>query len=249
MQVMICDDEIVYREAIYNAIQNWQCSSGHQDIQISVFSSSKELYECFEQQVHADLLFLDIEMPREISGLDLARRIRDLNNNIIIVFVTNYDEYVYDGYEVNAFRFLRKPIVEKDIFFCCSYVYNRLFCRPEDSITFSFKNSQMVLRFSEIQYIEAQSHTLFIYCSNHNEPIKTQMRLSDLYAILPSKLFSYCHRSYIVNVSYIRIITRSRIVLLNGITIPVSRTYVELLNNTFDFYFRGGRIKNGLDSI
>lgn len=249
MRILVCDDESFYRDAVCQAIGKWKLVSGHADVQVSAFASTEELLERFDQQIEADLLFLDIEIPGEINGLDLAQRIRRLNNSLTIVFVTNYDAFVFDGYAVNAFRYLLKPIEDEDIFFCCSYVYNRLFNHPGDCIALTFKNTQMVLRFNEIRYIEAQSHTLFLYSSNLLEPVKVQMRLSDMSERLPDRLFAYCHRSYIVNVSYIRLLTRSRILLFDGTDIPVSRTYIGHLNDTFDAYFRGGRIQHGLDCI
>ena len=249
MEIFVCDDEAVYRDAVINCINRWKKSSGHSDILIKLFSSSEELLDYYENYTDVDLIFLDIKIPQEINGIKIARKIREINNKVYIVFITNYDEYVYDGYEVNALRFLRKPIVDDDIFFCCSYVYNRICQKQEDSISFNLKSSRIVLHYNEIMYIEAQSHTLYICTGGDNDKIKILLKLSDIIKLLPSKLFVYCHRSYIVNVSHIRIMTKTTLTLNNGIKIPISKTYADKLYDTFDHYFRGGKIKNGLDNI
>lgn len=223
--------------------------SQHQDIQLSIFSSSEDLLEYFNQKLDGDLLFLDIKMPHEISGLELAQNIRDMNSDIAIVFVTNYDEYVYEGYTVNALRFLNKPVSDDDIFFCCSYVYNRLTPKPHNRISLFSNSVRITLEYSEILFIEAQSHSQYIYTVRAKEPIKVNIKLSDLMEMLPEKLFVFSHRSYIVNITYIRFLTRTRIVLSNNAEIPVSRTYANKLYDTFDNYFRGGTIRHGLDNI
>lgn len=249
MNIIICDDEILYQSAIQQAIKCWSKESKHADIHISVFHSSEDLLEYFNKGSKADLLFLDIEIPHEISGLQLAYKIRELSSDISIVFVTNYDEYVYEGYAVNALRFLRKPVLNDDIYFCCSYVYNRLSLNRTNSIALYSGNIRMTLRYLEILYIEAHSHTLYVFTTTQNSPIKISTRLVDIIKILPEKLFVFCHRSYIVNIAHIRLLTRTKICLSHGLEIPVSRTYVDTLNYSFDSYFRGGILKNGLDNV
>lgn len=249
MHVIICDDELLYQSAIKKSVESWSKNSGHADIQITVFHSSEELFEYFERGGNADLLFLDIEIPREISGLTLAHNLRAINTEISIVFITNYDEYVYEGYTVNALRFLRKPVNDDEIYFCCSYVYNRLALTHADSIAFFSGNLRITLRYLEILYIESHSHTLDIFTTGRSKPLKISSRLTDVLALLPSKLFVFCHRSYIVNIAHIRLLTRTNLVLSNKDTLPVSRTYVTQLNQAYDNYFRGGKMINGMDNI
>lgn len=249
MHVIICDDELLYQSAIKKSVEAWSKHSKHEDIRITLFRSSEDLYEYFEKGGSANLLFLDIEIPRELSGLALARKLRAINTEISIVFITNYDEYVYEGYTVNALRFLRKPVIDEDIYFCCSYVYNRLALIQTDTIALMSGNLRFTLRYLEILYVESHSHTLHIFTTNRSEPIKISSKLTDIQTLLPAKLFVFCHRSYIVNVAHIRLLTRTSLVLSNNHTIPVSRTHMIKTNQAFDNYFRGGKVRNGLDNI
>ena len=102
MHVVICDDEPCFQEAVVNAVKKWMCTSGHYDIRCTVFSSSEDLLERWSNGLSIDLLFLDIEIPGEISGMALAQKIRDTDHNLPIVFITNYLNYVYEGYVVGA---------------------------------------------------------------------------------------------------------------------------------------------------
>ena len=77
MRIVVCEDEPFYQTAIAEAIERWQSASGHTDVELSVFSSSEDVLEAIEHEAEIDLLFVDIQIPGEMSGIDLARRIRE----------------------------------------------------------------------------------------------------------------------------------------------------------------------------
>lgn len=126
MRIVICEDELVYQVALRQAIHHWQRTTGYNDIEIASYNSSEELLEQFEQKMEVDLFFIDIQIPGELNGVELARKIRQTQLDVTIVFCTNYNEYVYEGYTVNALRFLKKPVIQDEVFFCCNYVHSRL---------------------------------------------------------------------------------------------------------------------------
>lgn len=88
MKIVICEDELVYQVAIRQAIKHWQDASGHNDIEIFLYHSSEELLDQFEQKMEVDLLFIDIQFPGELNGIDLARKIRETHHDVTIVFCT-----------------------------------------------------------------------------------------------------------------------------------------------------------------
>ena len=77
MRIVVCEDEPIYQTAITEAIDHWQSVSGHTDVELSVFSSSEDVLEAIEHEAEIDLLIVDIQIPGEMSGIDLARRIRE----------------------------------------------------------------------------------------------------------------------------------------------------------------------------
>lgn len=249
MRIVICEDELVYQIAIRQAIQHWQQVSGHNDVEVFLYHSSEELLDQFERKMEVDLFFIDIQFPGELNGIDLARKIRETHHDVTIVFCTNYGEYVYEGYTVNALRFLKKPIVEDDVFFCCNYVYNRLTIRNSNSLTIFSSGKRYALRYAEIRFLEIKAHNLYLSTTIRSTPFKINTQLSDIMAELPKNLFVLCHRSYAVNVAHIRMITRTECQLLNNESIPISRTYMAEVNRAFDCYHQGGVPRYGLDDI
>jgi len=136
--------------------------TGHGDVQISTFSSSKAFLQQWKRGVQADLLFLDIQFDGEMDGIELAKEIRLTNDSVPIVFITNYEAYWRDGYEVNALRYLSKPVSYEAIAPCLDIAFRRRQTSPQDFFVLDEAGKRIALRFSEIVYLEAQSPYLVI---------------------------------------------------------------------------------------
>ena len=91
MNIIICDDDRCVQETIAGAVDRWslECNLNHAVVTYC-FSSTEDLWEAWQKGLNVDLAFLDIEIPGELSGLELARLIRQTDNQVTIVFITNY---------------------------------------------------------------------------------------------------------------------------------------------------------------
>lgn len=237
MQIVICDDESYYREAIAHAAQKWSALSDHSNIQYTSFASSEDLLERWEKGFHIDLLFLDIDIPGELDGMSLAKHIRSSDHMMSIVFVTNYENYVYDGYKVNAMRYLRKPIQESEIFSCLETAYHHVLLLKQDRFIINERDQHFVLRYAEIIFIEASGHYLNFHVVDAKESPTLRAKLSDILSSLPPALFIRCHRSCAVNLLHIRRFTKNTILVSNGLVLPVSQKYCSCLHNAFNQYY------------
>ena len=249
MKIVVCEDEPIYQKAITDAIERWQESSGHLDVELSVYSSSEDLLERLDRDAKVDLLFVDIQIPGEMSGIELARRIREKQLDMTIVFCTNYSEYVFEGYTVHALRFLKKPVMQEDIDFCCSYVYDRLALQSDQTLTVISSGKRYALRHMEILCIEAKLHSLLISSTVSSEPLRISAKFSDIQRTLPESQFVQCHRSYIINIAHVRMMTRTKCTLSNNMSIPISRTHSTEVERSFDRYHQGGHTKYDLDGV
>lgn len=201
------------------------------------FCSSEEFLASWQEGLAAELLFLDIQIPGELNGMELAKRIRQRDQNASIVFVTNYADYVYEGYTVNALRYLKKPVQNEDIFTCMDIAYRRLSLLSQGKLSVTGRDQRLVLSFSEIIYIEIQSHYLQLTLHQSEEKPRVRARLCDLAAQLPPQFFIQCHRSFIVNLDHIRRFTRDSLTMSNHATIPVSQTFAPLLKKRYEWYY------------
>ena len=105
MRIAVCDDEEKFRDQAKSMIDK---ISGSLDIVVDTYSNGYKLLEVFDRNPY-DVLFLDIEMPA-MDGITLAKKLRENSDKIYIIFLTGHVEYAVEGYEVNALRYLTKPV-------------------------------------------------------------------------------------------------------------------------------------------
>ena len=237
MNVVICEDDLSHLKEIERTVIRWREETGR-DVLCKTFLSSEELLEQWEKGVAIDLLFLDIQIPGEIDGMSLAKRMRQTDLAMSIVFVTNYTSYVYEGYTVNAMRFLRKPVQREEIRDCLDIAYRQHAILKRDSIAVDARNGQFVLRFCEIVYIEACSHYLRIHLSHTDAQVELRAKLSQFAQRLPGQLFVQCHRGHLINVMHIRKYTNREVTLSSGETLPISSARLPALTAAFYQYYQ-----------
>lgn len=236
MRIVICEDDNDHQSALCAAVERWKEISLHRSVSYVCYRSSEDLLGRWENGLCADLFILDIQIPGELDGMSLARRIRSKDQNVSIVFVTNYDSYVYDGYTVNALRYLRKPIEPTALFDCLDIAYRHFSLLSQESLVVNSCEQHFVLRYSDIICVEMHSHYLHLHLSSGENALRVRARLSDFGRQLPQKLFARCHRSYIVNLQHIRRLSKFALTMSNDQQVPVSQTYLLSLRNAFQWY-------------
>lgn len=239
MRIAICDDELIYRVALCEAIEYWQKQHNVEAVLIQHYHSSEELLNDLENKQQYDMLFLDIQIPNEMDGIELARKIREMDECVQIVFFTNFSEYAYEGYHVNALRYLQKPVHPDQISECLNIAFRQWKYTQSENIILDYNGGRLVLKYKSILYIEASGHTILIHCTHEKTPIRLRHRLSQLITSLPKTIFVMCNRSYIVNIIYVRKITYDRVTMANGEDISIGKQYRDALRRAFNSYYQG----------
>lgn len=234
MKVAICDDEKAERELIERFLKEW-ASKREKNLETVCFSSGEGFWFSWEEDKAYDLLILDIELGK-LNGMELAKRIRMENEEIPILFITGYDEFMAQGYEVAALHYLLKPLQKEKLF----DVLERLkrMKKQEEKILFQTEEGIISLPPSKIWLIEACRHQC-ILCSEGREMILKESISSAEKKLEGKKGFIRCHRSYLVNLSYISAILKTEIVLDNGKRIPLSRRVSKEVNMAFIKKYQG----------
>ena len=159
MRIAVCDDEERFLNDIRGHIYRI-CNS--MDIVVDCFSGGKSLIKAFEKKGY-DVAFLDIEMP-EMDGIVLARKLRELSRDLNIVFLTGHVEYALEGYEVNALRYLTKPVREDKLKEVLRYVSGKL--TGSRRIKVRLDGEDTFIDVGDIIYLEAQNQYIMIYTRN-----------------------------------------------------------------------------------
>ncbi|MGL4760043.1 MAG: LytR/AlgR family response regulator transcription factor [Sarcina sp.] len=231
LNIVICDDEFLHRSILKEfliTILNDELL----EYDLIEYSSGEDLLHHYDK---VDLLFLDIQM-NELSGMDVARRIREFDNNVEIIFTTSIAQYVFEAYEVRAYRYLVKPIeykeLRKQVKLCISDYLDK-----NNIIAIDSNKSTVKIRIGEILYAEVMRKEVTIYTESKVYIIETSMKKVE------KKLFNYgffrCHHSYLVNLKKINEI-RDKAIFISDKEIPVSRTRykalkIKLVNLLGDF--------------
>ena len=243
MNIFLLDDDNNSNRFIERLIFKWAREHKRSDsIMIRGFTSSEDLLEVWRNGITADAVLLDIQIPNEMSGLALAKEIHISNPLLSIVFVTNYGEYAEEGYKVNAFRYLRKPVTQEDIWECMDILWNRWYYSQTDYFSVNSTLGMLRLPVQTLLYIEIQGHYCLIRTINEDNPaIKIRKPLSEVLRMLPDRMFVQCHRSFVVNLMYARRVASDSIVMADGKNIPVGRDYkVQIVKRYHALFSLGG---------
>ena len=222
----ICDDEPADLIYVKGQIVEW-AKMQHLEVDIREFSSAESFLFAYAEEKDFDVIFLDIEMGG-MSGVELAKKIRDQNRSIQIVFITGYMEYISEGYDVEALHYLLKPVKKEKL--------EGVLCRAVERIGMQEKalllqsGGEMVrIPLYEIRFMEVQKNYVTIH---GKEDYSMKSTLREMGKDLDGRFFQ-AHRSYIVNLSFVKKITKSTVVLKDGTVIPLARGLYDKINQAF----------------
>ena len=180
-----------------------------------------------------DIVILDINMPG-INGLQIAKRIRNLNSDAIIIFCTNYAQYSLNGYEVSALGYIIKPITEYSFFKNMDRAVAVLRKRMKEAVerdlfTISNASGQVRIDLNDLVYVEIIKHDLTFYVLE-NEKINTYRMRGAMYEMcekLEKHGFARCYVSYLVNLNHVVSVNKQKgeIKVTGGNVMPLSRKF------------------------
>lgn len=220
ISIGICDDELHYRTKIKD-ILNEILSSYAKNYTIYEFSSGEELLDNYPKNL--DILIMDIEM-KTINGMDTARKIRAFDQNLEIIFMTSFAEFMQEGYEVKAYRYILKPINESKISKNILPCINEIMKKRNNYLTINVKNYIDRIKLDSIAYIETKRPNILIYTQDNM--YITKMSISKIEKILNEYGFFRCHNSYIINLKLVESMNGNT-VIVDGKSIPISKYRVK----------------------
>lgn len=228
-QISIVDDEAGSRQFLEKLVLAWAKERKY-PVSISKFENAEEfLFK--EEDKKTDILLLDIEM-KNMNGVELAAKVRRDNRQMQIVFITGYMEYIQEGYEVEALHYLLKPICAEKLFPVLDRAVERLKTAGA-ALLLSYKGELVRIPFYEIRYLEVQKNYVTVH---GKEDYEVKLTLSELEKELDEGFFR-TGRSYIVNLKFVRRITKTEVLLEDGSSIPLSRGMYDKINQAMIRYF------------
>ena len=237
MTICYCEDESAQAKAFAIKIDQW-AKNKNIEVHADLFESAEE-YLFKAEQNYYDVIFLDISM-RGQNGMELARKIREKEKDVILVFVTSDASYVFDGYEVGAYRYLMKPVDEEKLCEILDYARKQKEVEEENYILVKKDSQSVRINLKDIIYIEAQKHYVNL-CMENKESINIKIAFTELLQETQEKsdTILLTHRSYAVNIEKVVRIGRTECVLSDSSVIPISRSFYKEVNEAFIKYHLG----------
>jgi DNA-binding LytR/AlgR family response regulator len=229
-RLAVCDDNPADAARIISMIEKWNEKQGFL-LQTESFPSAEAFLFAYEEKKDFDILFLDIEMGG-ISGVELAKKLRNKGAGMQLVFVTGYMDYIAEGYDVEALHYLLKPVTEEKFFAVLDRAFLRLRDR-EKTILLTTAQGTMRLPLHEIRYLEVVRNYVTVHAQ---EDYSVKRTLHDFEKELDER-FCRTHRSYLVNLRFIKKITRSEVILKDGTEVPLARGQYDHVNQSLIAYF------------
>ena len=206
LHILLCDDDAIFTETLKRLIEA-QPEFNRRYMQIECVHDPNALKKAAVQK--ADMIFLDIDMG-DVNGIALARQMRTIRKDAVLIFVTNYGEYAAEGYEVSAFCFLPKLQLAEKLpdYFRQALAACRSRTRTLNALC-DGEGTNIVL--DELVYVETEERMLIF----HRAEPELENQLED-------DGFLRIHNSFLINMSYIAALQTSGVTLTTGQTLPIS---------------------------
>lgn len=234
IRIAIVEDETPHAELLKQHIECWRQHKGIGEIFLQYFCHAQAFLFAWEEETY-DMIFLDIQMPG-INGMETARKIRETDGGVKLVFTTGITDYLQEGYEVDATRYLLKPITQEKVWQCL----DKLLQEPPTIQQLIFQTQEGVVKVpeQEIAYLEARGHYTVCHLQTGGQELVLRESFNALCDRLCQQPFIRCHRSYLCHIGHIHRVERTEIILEDGGRIPVSRRMYEPVVKAFISYFR-----------
>ena len=237
IRILICDDDVPFLNRLHSSVKTVIAQTGV-DAKIHIYSS----YDSISTHMlkSCDIAFLDVDFStKKYTGLDIAKNLRSLRPDAVIIFVTNYVEYAPEGYEVSAFRYILKSELQTKLKPSLELAITQLQAVRE-TIKIKVYGELIDIRVKDILYLESVQHTVVIHVMQ--DPLGKQVKqyqfyssLTDMEYQLEPQGFLRVHKSYLVNMEHIRKFQCRELELFNGIKLRVGAANYA---NQKDIYLR-----------
>ncbi len=215
MRIAVCDD------CMEDALSLKKYLSGQE---VGIYADAESLLADIEnKKKQYDLYLLDIFMKESMNGIELAEKLRRVQEEAVICFVSTSDDFYREAYDLYAVQYLIKPVQKESLDKLLQKVQKISGCDNEKTLIYSWWGKSGMIPYGKIRYISSRGHTLSVYCTNGNIQESTG-KLNDLQHQVCGDTFMRCHQSFIVNMYHVEGI-RGTDLIVAGEQIPVSRRY------------------------
>lgn len=222
-KIAICDDLESDRDYLKDLLNKWANDYSHL-LNVYTFSSAESFLFHYEETKDYDILLLDIEMGL-MDGVSMAKKIRQDNDTVQIIFITGYSDYIAEGYEVNALHYLMKPVKEEKLFSVLERAIEKI-NKNDVVLNMDSANGMVRVPIYQIRFAEVFGNYVTIHA---NDEVVVKMTLNEVDKLLDERFYRV-GRSVLVNLNEVSRVTKTEIKLLDGTSIHLPRGAYDGVN-------------------
>ena len=230
LKILICDDEIHYLETLCVHVQEYM---NNRFIDYDIFTATSPS-EILTSDVRFDLAFLDIQME-DMNGITLAKELKKRNGKIALFFVTNYNEYQDDAMDVNALRFFSKPFDVGRLYSGLDKAMEYIDGAYVDIFLYGDNAQQRVL-IDDILYITRANRKVVL--KTQHQALTIRHNFDELCEKMPPLFFYQVHKSFFVNLHYVKQYSYTELYLTDGTRIPIAPRKQSIFHKYWFEYLR-----------
>lgn len=224
IKAAIMEDDLSCAYRLENLLKEWARGTADVEITVITYADGEDFISDYGDDIRSfDIIFIDIKLG-DIDGVEIAKKLRSMEYGHTIVFTTNLENRVWDGYSVQAFNFYVKPIMPRHIKECMDYIVNK---NANDYLQFTYHGVTNRIAWEQIIYIESAGHYIDIHLLS-GEIVHIKCLLKEVHKQCPTHMIR-CQRSYIVNSRHIMERIGNKLLLRGNEMISISYHYSTLV--------------------
>ncbi len=236
MKIAVCDDEEFYRNELEKMITVYGNETSRK-FTLDAWESGAALLDAVKRgDKDYDVIFLDIEMP-ELSGMEAAGELRSMGKNMALCFVTSFNDYALNAYQIDAIGYVIKPIQYLDL--------KKMMEKAEMQYWYRKKTEEAEKRYLEVMcdrrsviidlekvvYIEKRRNQCVFHCTNGEQICYDTLK--NISKRLDHDIFMQIHQGYIANYNYVKEVLNDRVCFGSGMEAPLSRRYYNAIHGRY----------------
>lgn len=234
IKVAICEDSKMDREVLQRIVEYLMQERGLA-FQTEVFENGESLIDGYSNHPF-DLIFLDVMMG-ELDGIEVGRRIRQLDQNVEIVYCTSSKDFAIVAYEIHALGYLLKPYETERIGEVLDYYTQKHPQKNQKFIEVKSHRKSVIIPFKDILFMESDNKVVYIHTTTQGE-VKVYNRLDVLEAEVQDDRFLRCHQSYLVNLQYVVGLVDSDFIMIDDSMIPIRKSGRKLIVKKYEEHLK-----------
>ena len=234
LKIYICDDEQLWIEKARSIIADH--FNNKQEIELDFFDDAESLLNVLiNKKEYADIVILDIDMPG-LNGFETAKVIKDNYPDVLLLFYTSHEQYVFEAFQFQPFRYIRKALAEQEMQLALTAAEQVLSKRNDKSVILKTNDESCKVEVKNIVYFEVEKRRCNVYL-NDGKVLNVRKTIKELFAEIDSPDFIMLHSGATVNVKYIKTYSTYDVTLENGTRLIVSRSHMKDVKNSILKYW------------